>query len=108
MLVDATVRFESGEAPTAEAVTMWRRQERARAIAAETAAAAGQVRVLWRRQCSTFPPPPPSGTCPGLPFPLALLWPPLPHRPIPIVPYLLPRLTCVSACVHVRLCAARS
>ncbi len=44
LLVEATSRFEAGEPPTAEAVTLWRRTERAKAAAAELAASARMVR----------------------------------------------------------------
>ncbi len=43
LLVEATSRFESGEAPTQEAVTMWRRHERSKLMAAEAAEQARQV-----------------------------------------------------------------
>ena len=46
LLVEATARFEAGEAPTQEAVVLWRRLERSKLMAAEAAANASLVRVV--------------------------------------------------------------
>jgi hypothetical protein len=42
VLKDATARFDAGEAPTTEAVTLWRRAERSKLLAAEATMAAMQ------------------------------------------------------------------